>query len=357
MLMDAEEHEFEKTLQSLKGDGDDARPTWRCPSAERLGSYFEGALSTKEARRVRRHLSQCDFCAKSLDIIATATRRSAKNRCPEAALSRDSAGAVLGETMKPSRSLDARIAALIGRKQHSGLGKGLRRLWRPWTAELRPRYAHSLALAFSALLVMAGAWAVLQNRPVVPRGADVAIYSYTPSGVKGPSPDRIALKNVIRPGDLVRVDIPDEAPERWWQGIFIDSKGRLHDALMVPPLSGVSSATLRTDADEEPYVRLQIGEGVKLLEIPAGRFFRDRSGSFLAAFLCSSEPLSRSSLEDLVERIRTLWPGTADADAATLHTKPLISKDSIEVADITIREWGSGKIVRYDLDSIYYQAP
>ena len=350
--MDAGEHEFKKALQALKTDGSDARNGWRCPSAERLGAYFEGTLSTTEARRLGRHLSRCDFCAQSLDIIASSVRRSEKIQPIEAARSRASAEATTGEALS---SLDARIESIIARR-HSGFIEVLRRLWRPWPAPLRPRYSHSLALAFSALLVVAGAGALVQQRTEIPRVADVAIYSYTPSGVKGPSPGRAAAANGIRPGDLVRVDIPDEAPERWWQGIFIDNRGRLHDALIVPPLSGVSSATLRTDADEEPYVRLQIGEGVKLLEIPAGRFFRDRSGSFLAAFLCSSEPIPRSSLEELVELIRTLWPGTADAEASTLHQESLLSDAGIKAAETTIREWGRGKIVRYDIDSLYYQA-
>ncbi len=351
--MDAGEHEFNKSLQALKTDGSNTRPGWRCPSAERLGSYFEGTLSTTEARRIARHLGRCDFCAHSLDIIASSIRRSEKIQPLETARSRVSAAAVTEEALS---SLDARIESIITRHR-SGIKEMLRRMGRPGPGLLRPRYSHSLAFAFSALLVVAGAWALMQQRTEFPRGADVAIYSYTPSGVKGPSTGLAGAANEIRPGDLVRVDIPDEAPEQWWQGIFIDSRGRLHDALIVPPLSGVSSATLRTDADEEPYVRLQIGEGVKLLEIPAGRFFRDRSGSFLAAFLCSSEPIPRSSLEDLVELIRTLWPGTADAEASTLHQDSLLSDADIKAAETTIREWGSGKIVRYDIDSLYYQTP
>ena len=350
--MDAEEHEFKKTLQALKNDGGDARPGWRCPSAERLGAYFEGALSTTEARRIGRHLGRCDFCAQSLDVIVSTIPRSEKVRSLEATRPRASADAVTEEALS---SLDARIESIISR-QHSGVKEILRRLWLSRPAQPRPRYSHSFALAFSALLVVAGAWALVQQRAGIPRGADVAIYSYTPSGLKGPSSDPVDAANRVRPGDLVRVDIPIEAPERWWQGIFIDSRGRLHDALIVPPLSGVSSATLRTDADEEPYVRLQIGEGVKLLEIPAGRFFRDRSGGFLAAFLCSSEPIPRSSLENLVERIRTLWPGVAEAEAAPSNHEPLLPDAVLEAAEESIREWGSGKILRYDIDSLYYQA-
>ena len=347
--------EFNELLEVLKTEGGDVRPGRLCPSGEQLGAYFEGTLGTTEARRVRRHLTRCDFCAQSLDILAEAREIERTAREAEG-MTTGSEWRPRAADREPSSPMDARIAMLVGQPRNRFLRR-LRRFRLNWSLMVPPPNRRTLALALSTVLLVIGSWTFLHHRWEIPRGEDVAIYAYTPTGVKGGSPGQVASANRIRPGDLLRVDIPDRETDLWWHGLFIDEGGQLHDGLVVPPLIGVASTTLVTDTQEEPYVRLEIGAGVRLLEIPAGRFFGNRTGAYLALFFSTAEPISPSSRKELVARIRTLRTvGEDGTESGTTSSGSLQGEGPWNQAETAILEWGRGKIKGYDIDALTYQA-
>ena len=289
--MDEREHIFDKVLWAIKSYFHRSR---RCPSAELLGAYCEGTLQKVEEERVRKHLSQCDFCVQTLAVIDLEHDLPVVSTDYEA-VSDGVSSAAPADDFPESKTLDPRIAAYLTQKRMSFSTRVGRILWPP-VIEHRPRYAWSLGLTLSILLIFLIILPLVRNgdRPTgAPTPLNIPIfYPYTPKRTMGISADGADPAGEYHPDGQVKIDIPYDDPGRRWHAVFFNEDGKLHAELAIPPGPSGSSASLDVQARGSYAVPVEIGEDVKLLYLEASDLFQDSKGKLYVALMGARQALS-----------------------------------------------------------------
>ena len=317
--------DVDSILREMKSADRGVRPGKDCPSEEVLGSYLEGSLHGMEKTRIDEHIAGCDYCAVTLGICAR-TRARFEGEIPPA-LGDDEAAV---ETMlrPPWPRLFERLAQLF-----------------PIGRSASPFGAWGLAAGVACALLVVFVHLVDQETGTVrtPSQVDLVMFASVPSLLKGPESEPAAFSETkLRGGEHLTIDFPlaegqEEVPG---YAFFLAESGDLIDWLEIGPARGRISWTTGSASRPEPFVRIEVGEGVGLVQVPATELLADRYGGITAVALWTEGSLTSSAIRKVATRMRTALGSGARNKAPERIAEAFASWE-----DGGVRHYGVGTIL------------
>ena len=319
--------DVDSILREMKNADRGAHPSEDCPTEEVLGSYLEGSLDRQEKIRIDEHIAGCDYCAMTLGICSR-TR------------------ALVDEAIPPGLKDDEAALETMLRPAGRGLLERLARLF-PIGGSSGPFGAWGLAagVACALLIVFVQLFDEESGSVKGPSRVDIAMFASVPSHLKGSETDPGAFSETrLRGDEHLTIDFPLAEGQEELSGyvLFLGESDELIDWVEIGPARGRISWTTGSASRPRSFVRIEIGEGVGLVQIPAAELLNDRFGGITAVALWTEDSLESSAIHKVASRLHS---GLGDVTRGRVP-------DRIAEA---LASWNDGAVRHYGVGAILYQ--